>query len=290
MSNIFLSDESLKKTRKAFANVSHQRQFEQFGFEVVALFSSSDLETLRASYDRLVGGFDQGFHATMYSTSPDYRRAVYDCIRPIVERRLVGVMDGYRVCVANWVVKEAGSTDSSVGFHQDWSFVDESRQRSVNLWFPLIDVDEFNGCLEVVPGSHRFSADHRAHADDCRFRDLTTRLRSGFIRSCPMKQGEGLLYDGALLHSSQHNRSPHRRVAVGVVLIPADAQILHSYRISSASVEVYAVDDSFFWRHTPGTRPQGAPLIGTFSSSTAQYSAEWLEKLTPAAVGYSTNE
>ena len=45
--------------------------------------------------------------------------------------------------------------DGAMGTHQDWTFVDERRFRSVTVWCPLVDVEQRNGALELLPGSHR---------------------------------------------------------------------------------------------------------------------------------------
>jgi ectoine hydroxylase-related dioxygenase (phytanoyl-CoA dioxygenase family) len=268
--------------RQGFVDPGRQSRLEQCGYEVVTLFSPADLDHLRSGYARIGDLAGDGFHATMYSRDAEYRRAVFDLVAPLVTERIRGVFNGYRIRVANWVVKEAGQRDSTVWFHQDWSFVDERRVRSINLWFPLLDVNEENGCLEVVAGSHLVSNEHRSHADPCRFDSLTPTLRAGYTKAVPMRAGQGIFYDGALLHSSAHNRSSARRVAVGTVLVPEDTDVVHCYRTSPTAVEVFAVDETFFWRHTPGTRPEGVPSLGMASSGTSQHDERVLGSLTRA--------
>jgi hypothetical protein len=265
-----------------FAGHEIARRVNEQGYAVVDLFSQSDILYLQDGYRTVPGEGVSGFHATMYSDSEAYRRSVYALIEPVVTARLNHVLHGYRLRVANWVVKEAGKADSVVGFHQDWSFVDESRFRSINLWFPLMDVDAFNGCLQVVPGSHRISTDPRAHFDRGRFDELGAVLREFHTVAVPLRVGQGIFYDGALLHGSAANQSGHRRVAVGTVLVPEGAPMLHSFRVSSDSVELYAADDAFFWRHQPGARPVGIPLEGKMGSSTTQHGPEILTRLKDA--------
>jgi ectoine hydroxylase-related dioxygenase (phytanoyl-CoA dioxygenase family) len=180
------------------------------------------------------------------------------------------------VRIANWVVKDPSLGDTTVPLHQDWSFVDERRHRTMNLWFPLTDVDEQNGCLEVVAGSHHVSTDHRAHTDQCRFDNLAPQLRQGYTTFVPMKAGQALVYDSALLHCSAHNTSLQRRIAVNTLLVPQGVTTLHPYRISPKQVELFGVDDEFFLRHVPGVRPQGAATIGKAQSSVKQHGAEVL--------------
>lgn len=265
-----------------FADDELARRINEQGYAVADLFSQSDILYLQNGYRTAPGEEASGFHATMYSGSEAYRRNVHELIEPVVSAKLNRVLHGYRLRVANWVVKEAGKADSVVGFHQDWSFVDESRFRSINLWFPLMDVNVFNGCLQVVPGSHRISTDPRAHFDRGRFDELGAVLREFHTVAVPLQAGQGIFYDGALLHGSAVNQTGHRRLAIGTVLVPEGAPMLHSFRVSSDSVELYAADDAFFWRHQPGVRPAGIPLTGSIESSTTQHGPEILTRLQDA--------
>jgi hypothetical protein len=252
------------------------------GYALTPLVGPDDIARLLKAYDELAAESASGFHATMYSRDEHRRREVFEYLRAVVAERVRGVAEGYRVCVANWLVKEPTGANTVVGFHQDWTFVDESAGRSINMWFPLSDVDERFGCLEVVGGSHLMSTDHRAHADACRFGELAPILRERYTRAVPMQAGQAIFYDGALLHSSRVNESPRRRVAVGAVLVPEGAQIVHCFRRSPTSVEVFAVDESFFWRHVPGTAPEGVPSLGVVDSSTSPHLQETLARLVVA--------
>jgi hypothetical protein len=263
-----------------FVDPAHQAQFEATGYVTAAVFSPKLLDRLRRAYEETARAAT-GFHATMYRESATERRAVYELLKPALAERLPAILTGYVVRVANWVVKEGGSEDSRLPFHQDWSFVDETTSRSLNVWCPLVDADESNGCLIVVGGSHRVSTDHRSHqAGHCRFQDLLpTLMRSRYARPIPMKAGQGIFYDGALLHASGQNRSGRRRVAAACVLVPESATMIHCYRVSEREVEVYEVDDALFWSHVPGERPRGAKLLGLAESLLTQHGEEALRLL-----------
>jgi len=271
---------------RIFADPGLQVQFEQLGYCVTTVLSQADLERLEAGYSRFTGAGDGGFHATMYSSSVSHRRAVYDFITALAAERLRSVVYAHDIVVANWLVKESGTADSSVGFHQDWSFVDERHHRSVHVWIPLIDVGAHNGCLEVVGGSHRVARDHRGHGDRCRFQDLGPVLRADYATLVPLRAGAAVFYDGALLHWSGHNHSVSRRTAIGIVLSPVGVQVVHCHRIAPDTVEVYAVTCDFFWRHQPGSRPQGARLLGVEPAPTNQHGAAVLPLLERSSIAH----
>jgi hypothetical protein len=90
----------------------------------------------------------------------------------------------------------------------------------------------------------------------------------------PTRAGHALFYDGALLHGSRENLSGKRRVGIVCVLVPAEATLIHCFRISPQEVEIFAVDVEFFLHHVPGTRPTGYPRLGTMTSRLHEVTTE----------------
>lgn len=242
------------------------------GYFKCPLLRSDEVARLAAAYEAIQHPATRGFHASMFAQDAEYRRAIFTAITAVMEAPLARCLPAYQLRVANFVVKEGGATDSEVPFHQDWSFVDEKRFVSLNVWCPLVDVGSDNGCLSVVPGSHRLTTDPRAHADAHPFVNILDQLRERHVCEVPMKAGEGLFYDGRLLHGSPPNRTKARRLSVGVVMVPVEAPLLHAFRISPTEVEQFEVDAEFFHRHAPGTRPVGARSHGIVSAPLRQYS------------------
>ena len=57
----------------------------------------------------------------------------------------------------NCQAKMPNETRSQIPWHQDLGFLHPEAEATfmVNFWIPLVDVTVENGCLEVIPGSHR---------------------------------------------------------------------------------------------------------------------------------------
>ncbi|MBN1966386.1 MAG: phytanoyl-CoA dioxygenase family protein [Anaerolineae bacterium] len=52
---------------------------------------------------------------------------------------------------------KSGSGNGAVGWHQDWYYWQcATPAEMLTAWVALVDVDEENGCMEVVPGSHKW--------------------------------------------------------------------------------------------------------------------------------------
>jgi ectoine hydroxylase-related dioxygenase (phytanoyl-CoA dioxygenase family) len=76
----------------------------------------------------------------------------------------------------------------------------------------LDDCDEENGCMQVVPGSHKWPILCAKEADaNSSFTNITTPLPRN-TQSVPvlMKAGDVLFFGGALVHGSFPNTSPTR--------------------------------------------------------------------------------
>lgn len=96
--------------------------------------------------------------------------------------------------------------------HQDNFYLQAKPGNCVAAWMALDDCDEQNGCMQVVPGSHRWPILCAAQADsDASFTSITTPLPPA-TQSVPvlMKAGDVLFFSGALVHGSFPNVSPDR--------------------------------------------------------------------------------
>lgn len=96
--------------------------------------------------------------------------------------------------------------------HQDNFYLRASPGTCVAAWLALDRADEANGCLLVVPGSHRWPILCTTAADTTRsFTDITVPLPAGTpLRPVPMEPGDVLFFNGSLVHGSNPNRTARR--------------------------------------------------------------------------------
>ncbi len=95
---------------------------------------------------------------------------------------------------------------SVVDWHQDIGFLDEEVEETfmVNFWVPLVDSDGENGCLEVIPGSHRVG---RIPFSESPEDLLPEAMPKGEPVSCPVPKGGVLLLQHKTVHRSTENCS-----------------------------------------------------------------------------------
>ncbi len=77
----------------------------------------------------------------------------------------------------------------------------------VTAWIPLVDVDEDNGCLWLIPGSQRWGLLGGARGEDFNMRTSEDVEARGTPIPVPMRRGDALFFTNLTFHASHVNRS-----------------------------------------------------------------------------------
>lgn len=133
----------------------------------------------------------------------------------------------------NFMLKKAGGEDMLL--HADWSYVDETKYRSYNIWSPLVDTELSNGCLWVVPYSHLLVNDIRGVALPRFYDRFENEMKQQYAVPLQLKKGEAVIYDHRLIHFSYPNYSNALRPAVTMIMVPEAADLLHFYFDASSN-------------------------------------------------------
>jgi non-haem Fe2+, alpha-ketoglutarate-dependent halogenase len=108
-----------------------------------------------------------------------------------------------------------GRSASFVGWHQDGITERLEDARVPAIWLGLTAATTENGCLRVVPGSHRLGliphAD-RPNPDNLTTQGSTAQVRIDSPHDIVMRPGEMSLHHPLVLHASNPNRSPEARI------------------------------------------------------------------------------
>jgi phytanoyl-CoA hydroxylase len=104
--------------------------------------------------------------------------------------------------------------NSAVGWHQDMGVVNPEADETtmISVWIPVLDATVDNGCLQVVPGSHRGAlAVHCNYGEGQKKRYLGVNIPDQLVppnhRPIPMKAGDVLFFHKKLMHSSLPNQT-----------------------------------------------------------------------------------
>lgn len=117
--------------------------------------------------------------------------------------------------------------------HQDQQYLRAEPGTCIAAWLAVDNCDEANGCMQVVPGSHKLPLLCHVPADtSLSFTDQTVPVPEGYRTVSPrMKAGDVLFFHGNLIHGSGPNTARRRfRRALIAHYISGDArQAAHFY-------------------------------------------------------------
>lgn len=102
---------------------------------------------------------------------------------------------------------------SAKGMHQDSPYWPIAPMDLCSCWFPLDNATRENGCMAVIPASHRGGARPHVHVQDDYVVD-EAHYNADEMVMLPMQAGDGLFFHSLLLHYTAPNRSQSWRRAI----------------------------------------------------------------------------
>jgi ectoine hydroxylase-related dioxygenase (phytanoyl-CoA dioxygenase family) len=137
---------------------------------------------------------------------------------------------------------------------------------ALQLWVPLIDTTPENGALIVVERSHRDATWVRPHDFQHPLRNASLEQLPPEARSLSLAAGQGIAFTNRTIHGSPPNMSASDRHALGCVLVPHDASLVHLVPRDDGSVQIWAFSDEDMLSFHPGRFPPSARLLETVAA------------------------
>jgi len=113
-----------------------------------------------------------------------------------------------------------------VAWHQDVTYWGLEPPFAVSAWIAIDDADEENGCMRVIPGSHRLGLlTHAKAGQPGNLLSVNQAVPAELVDearavSVPLRAGQMSLHHGVLLHASLPNRSTRRRCGLTLRYVP----------------------------------------------------------------------
>ncbi|TDC14935.1 phytanoyl-CoA dioxygenase family protein [Kribbella albertanoniae] len=226
---------------------SYKQEFERDGYTLVrGLFSADEAERLREHYmvlrkQRSYANDESGVNSGSRDPLRRYPRmaqmhrwddvSLQWLIDARIDEVMTGLLDRSPYAVQTMLYfKPPGSRGQAL--HQDNFYLKAEPGTCVAAWMALDRVDQANGCLEVVPGSHRWPILCTEKADTTvSFTDVTVPLPTPDAAvPVVMEPGDVLFFHGALVHGSAPNVTTDRfrRALIGHY-IQGEAEKVASY-------------------------------------------------------------
>ena len=155
--------------------------------------------------------------------------AVSDAILDMVEQ----VLGPHIIMWGTTVFGKPAGNGKATPWHQDGEYWPIRPLATCSVWIALDDTTPENGCLRVIPGSHREKRLRRHLRTDRQDLTLNLELQPEEFNETDahdvcLRAGQISLHDIYLLHGSQANTSGQRRAGYVLRFMPASAHYDHA--------------------------------------------------------------
>lgn len=196
----------------------------------VQLFGESEAADLRARFDRVESLI--GTEALDRAHRPDggailEMEDARSILTEVVSSQvLLGVLEailGPDIMLVNatrFFCRYGPDPVKHTAWHQDITYLGLEPPEIVTAWYAIDDVDDQNGCLRLVPGSHvRGIRDHNDSMSPGNILNknqeaVLSLADKAMIENVPLRAGAACVFPGTLLHSAGENVTPRRRAAL----------------------------------------------------------------------------
>src|SRR5579863_853750 len=128
-----------------------------------------------------------------------------------------------------------------VSWHQDATYFALEPPLQVTAWVALTDAPVEAGCMQAIPGSHRWGQLHHRESEAAgnllsRGQTVSREIDARGSVFMPVAAGQMSLHHTNLVHRSGPNRSADRRIGLGISYIPAHVRCRAATRLSAMLV------------------------------------------------------
>lgn len=242
------------------------------GYIIVPFLSSTEVDALKSNYYAKHPTSLNGMYATAHLPDIDLRMQMNNTIKDVFSRAINETLINANALGGSYIAK-GKSTTGTLTPHQDWNIVDEEKFRSFNIWVPLVNLNENNGAICVMPKSHLWQPTYRSANIPSVYRDVEPELWKQMLR-LHMKAGEALIYDHRLIHASGENKTDEIRLATVMGVIPNEATMFYYHQKDDTHIEVYESNKEFFLYGNIFEGPKGLKMLGEVKHSLPYVNAE----------------
>ncbi len=278
--------------RRVFNDNNLEEKFQKDGYVIIDFLSENEVEDLRKNYFETIsnsGGLITEQEAkidnqitydfTFIDKNIEYKKLVFDLITSKFAKQVKNYLADYRPIIANFIRKKTAAGE--VPLHQNWAFVDERKCTSVSIWCPLVDSNEKNGTLQVVPGSQKRFGEIRGPMIHWELENIKNDIIGKHLVPMNIKAGQAVVLCDSIVHYSAINKTDELRLAIQLILLPSEEKSIHYHMNpaeSKTKVDVLEVDVDFYMQFNPWKKPENVKVLKSFHYKPFDMSLKTFEK------------
>ena len=207
----------------------------------VRVFTSDEAAALRAKLEAMEAR-DGGKLAPRTNQKPHLLVPwINELIRhPVILDAVEDLLGPDLLCWSSGFFAKNAHDPRFVSWHQDSTYWGLSSPDVVTAWVALTDSESSNGCMRVVPGSHKQQVAHRDTFDEKNFlsrgQEIAVEVNEQDAIDVVLQPGEMSLHNVLLFHGSEPNNSSRRRIGLSIRYIPTHVRQLGGPRDSATLV------------------------------------------------------
>jgi len=259
---------------KIFTKDIHNATIQRLGYAKVPFLNGEEIKLLVDFFYANHPQLPPGMYSSSHSPDFSFRQKMNEEIKRVCKRAVEATFKNVTPLGATFMVKSRGE-NGSLHPHQDWSIVDETQFNSYNIWLPLVDVNEQNGTLMVLPYSHNIYKENIRGLNIPSSYEKVEKEIWQYLVAVNVKAGEALVYDHRLLHASGINKTSTPRLVIVYGIIPDNADMRYYYG-RDGFIEEYDCTPDFYFNQDINSGPSQLRLLSQKTNDNLVYSLEQL--------------
>jgi len=243
------------------------RHFNKKGYVFpLDVFSPEEIAAHRAYFDRLLKKvMAKGHNSYSINGWQKYCGGIHDlATEPRILDYVEDLLGPNIVCWgAHFFCKMMGDA-KQVSWHQDASYWPLTPSKAFTVWLAIDDVDDENGAMRVIPGSHlhgQIPFEHSKAEENNVLGQTVPDIKPYGDEpvAFEMHAGQISLHTDLLLHGSQPNRSKRRRCGLSMRFVPPEVRAYKGR--NRGSIICRGSDASGHWNDVPRPKVDVIPEL-----------------------------
>ncbi len=245
-----------EKVNRIFKNNDYEQKLNDVGYLKLRLIDRAKVDQLKNLYrnqvkSKMVANSKYGLYVTIEEFGIEESKRIESEAEELIKKELDELFMPYQTFLGGFLVKKPGKYTYTYP-HQDWTFVEPEKFRSVTVWIALMPIDIQGSTLGFAPNSMKYF-DKPVGTPVAILKSATTGHENELYQYLDFQRiepGEAFVFDNRIVHAATPNHSNEDRIAYAITLTAPQANLIQFIQVPAESEErklvKLKVDKDFF--------------------------------------------